>query len=555
MDRRFFVDAQGPRDPAAELRATLKGILDQDAQVICHFPARVKWLNDKLELKLKEPFAPCKELNEWKKSLDPSGLSIVMPASSLESSLAAYSHTFLKLQSKKYPKRSTLNTAISFAASFDPREPLYELALKGVFGGYMGRFGTPGYYGEVEHYGYADSRDIFEYPLNLTMSEIDQLLNHLWELHNYGVRYYFLTENCSYYVLTLIDVARPGLNLRDRFHGVVLPQETLQEVVRNTNLVSEIISIPSKETKRIRSRELLAPSERALYNDLIQNPQNFSEIWERSSPSFSPSSRVKVLEAYNLALIQLKPAQFEEIRLHVLQERAELRLPSALSDDLVPVSEAPHLGHGSYTFGGGLGSENGEVYGSLRYRLSLQDFLSSAVGHDKNAEIEILDLQVRSQNNEIDLKELIFFEIFSLKPMERGLHKLSWMSRSLIERRPLGDSIRNVLVNDGGYGAAVQIGAVTSYSMLTLNSSLDSHYDEGYQLGVGALFGARWPISDTWVLHGEIWPKRFGLGQTESVIDAKAGASFTVNQDWEVRATANARGSLTDYETQLLYFF
>ena len=84
-------------------------------------------------------------------------------------------------------------------------------AFKGLFGGYQGRFSIAPYYVAVKTYGDIENRDIWEYGLNLTQEETSQMLRHVWEMRSAWFDYYFLDENCSYHLLSLLETARPGL--------------------------------------------------------------------------------------------------------------------------------------------------------------------------------------------------------------------------------------------------------------------------------------------------------------------------------------------------------
>ncbi|MDR3578435.1 MAG: DUF4105 domain-containing protein [Oryzomonas sp.] len=105
-----------------------------------------------------------------------------------------------------------------------------KFAFKGLFGGYQGRFSIAPYYAAVKTYGDIENRDIWEYDQNLTPEEIGQLLRHVWEMRSAWFDYYFLDENCSYHLLSLLETARPGLRLTDRFPWWAIPSETVRAV-------------------------------------------------------------------------------------------------------------------------------------------------------------------------------------------------------------------------------------------------------------------------------------------------------------------------------------
>jgi hypothetical protein len=84
-----------------------------------------------------------------------------------------------------------------------------------VFLGFFGRFLVEPYFQLVRKYNDLESRDIWEYQLDLTPLEIHGLLLHVWELQNASSDYYFFGENCSFHLLTLLEAVRPASPLKD----------------------------------------------------------------------------------------------------------------------------------------------------------------------------------------------------------------------------------------------------------------------------------------------------------------------------------------------------
>ncbi len=129
-------------------------------------------------------------------------------------------------------------------------------AFKGLFGLYHGKFSIAPYYLKVKVYGDIENRDIWEYRLNLTEKEIDRLLRHVWEMRFAWFDYYFFDENCSYHLLSLLEVARPGLHLTDRFSLWVIPSETIR-AMDEAGLVKKVRFRPARDTL-LRKRASLA---------------------------------------------------------------------------------------------------------------------------------------------------------------------------------------------------------------------------------------------------------------------------------------------------------
>ena len=130
-------------------------------------------------------------------------------------------------------------------ANIPPGENDLLYAYRGLFGGYPGLFSMQPYYQKIQEYTRLENRDMWEYRLTLADEEIERLLSHVWELRNVNFDYFFFDENCSYRLLELLEVARPGLDLTSPFEYAAMPVDTVREVV-DAGLVGQIDYRPSK---------------------------------------------------------------------------------------------------------------------------------------------------------------------------------------------------------------------------------------------------------------------------------------------------------------------
>ena len=61
-----------------------------------------------------------------------------------------------------------------------------------------------------------------------------------WEWREVTAPYYFLSRNCSYELLGLIEMARPGLRLQDKFPVDAIPTDTLRAVLAQPGLLKRV---------------------------------------------------------------------------------------------------------------------------------------------------------------------------------------------------------------------------------------------------------------------------------------------------------------------------
>ncbi|MEI8617212.1 DUF4105 domain-containing protein [Pseudoalteromonas sp. B193] len=75
--------------------------------------------------------------------------------------------------------KELLAFAVNFAAEPDGSDNAAMYALKGLIGSYPGKFSLMPYYKKVREYNDLESRDIWEYKLNLSEPQVELILLHL----------------------------------------------------------------------------------------------------------------------------------------------------------------------------------------------------------------------------------------------------------------------------------------------------------------------------------------------------------------------------------------
>ena len=82
----------------------------------------------------------------------------------------------------------------------------------------------------------------------LNPEETAFLVKHIWEMQKVSFPYYFVSDNCAYRLLGLIDLVRPSSNLRKQFTYAAIPIETIK-AVEQQGLVREAVYRPALETQ------------------------------------------------------------------------------------------------------------------------------------------------------------------------------------------------------------------------------------------------------------------------------------------------------------------
>ena len=505
----FFVSPKGPSDPVAELEADLEafethvlyasGDLRLTAQ--CMFPERFRYLKEVLHL----PTTPqeCKDLQDWKNSLKAKSITLVFAAPYFGSPSSMFGHTFLRIDSQSRTsevKNDLLDYGLSFEATMGPKKDLF-YPIKGLLGMFPGNFSQLPFYLKINSYVNMESRDLWQYQIQLTESQVDRLLNHIWELSSTHFDYYFLNKNCSYQLMALLEVANPDWNLTENFSAKTIPIDTIRALNKYPGAISKISFRPSL----LRSLEYrLARMSELEKQEFFRSRDNLSYL--------SPQASARTLDALmdwqkfhamNESVDSLQADKL--IDLSLLQQRSQLKEGS---DDFPTDEEThwpprPESGHLSGKLSSHAGSEGSTSYVSLEARPAFHDLLDTEDGYLPNSALNIGRLRgslLTDGSGTARLDEFILGEVVNLQPITQLQQKLSWRADGgLIRPADMGcaSCVAEYLEAGGGLSAG---NSKFSFSALAtahaeVSNSFYSIYGNSYRAGPGIWLGSIWKRS------------------------------------------------------------
>jgi hypothetical protein len=431
-DPRFFLSSAGKTSPGAELAATLSAIRQpagSDEHASCRFPARDRWLRSKLDLPASG--SDCEAYRAWRETLNTETVTLVFAASYLNSPSSMFGHTFLRLDPPADNQSTDLLLAntISYAADAAAHDSELTFAYRGIFGGYPGITTIQPYYEKIRLYTDIENRDLWEYRLNLTPSEVDMMLAHAWEIRERNFDYYFFDENCAYRLLALIDVARPGTNLLEEVSTHAIPSDTVRWVI-DRNLVEDIHYRPSAATKVSFALDQLPPSDQVLAAAIANG---YVTVGGPEVAALPKERRARLLDAtYDYVRYQSEaegwPRAFAAPLSHELlrsRSRIDGIEPSAgPSEPAVRDDE----GHDTFRIGVGGGELGDRSFTEFSVRPAYHEVLDPPEGYRPGAQLQFLrlDLRLFNDNDELQVEEIVGIEIRSLTPRNAFFSPLSW---------------------------------------------------------------------------------------------------------------------------------
>lgn len=342
----FFIAPSGREDPVAEWDATYAAFSkphdgSPDENPRCIFPARLALINQITGNNFSAD--TCTAFDLWKKELNAGSITVVHAAQYVQNPASIFGHLFLRFDIQDSANQDlrldTLAYSVGFFAEMPPDVGAFDYAVKGIGGGFRGKFLFSSYARSLAEYSQIEDRDLWEYELALSAQEVAQIVNHLWEMRRFGdFEYYFLYKNCAYQLLALVEAAVPRWDFTGPFDLYLIPSDGIRSL-RQQNAVRKIRYRPSLGGRLKQSVRNLSAQQLKLFWDITD-----------AKIAASSTNDAKVLDAARDLLDyrshQAKgnvPAFYSTLKREVLYQQSTL--PASVVDASRPVA-APHVGHG-----------------------------------------------------------------------------------------------------------------------------------------------------------------------------------------------------------------
>jgi hypothetical protein len=573
-DRDFFTAEHGKTDPAAELEATLAAFLappsaDPGTQhPQCAFVARYHWLRERLGFDPKRlPEQRCAAFDTWFATIDAQRVTLIFPAAYMNNPSSMFGHTFLRFDRAGQDERTRLlSYAVNYGATVDDDNGLL-FAIYGLTGGYPGTYSVMPYHQLVRKYSDYENRDIWEYQLNLSATEVRRLLEHLWELQGSYADYYFFDENCSYQLLFLLDVARPGLKLTDRFEVYAIPVDTVRAVVDRPGLLGRTVFRASSRTRIEKHERALSPPERMLVQRLAAGelPPDAPDL-----QTLAASQRAAVLElAADFVSYRRRSGEQARDQAAALAWRllaARSRIPAAASLPAAPEPAVrPDQGHKSARAALGIGARAGRLFQTVGVSPGYHRLADPDGGYLRGAEIDFLDLELRRYTGDSApvLDSLTAVDIRSLAPRSELFKPASWRLGGGLERfRAHDDDEKGELVAAlwAGAGPSEDLGQGALGSVM-LEAKLGAGTDcpDTCFAAFGPAFTLIWPATARWKFMLDASLQLLMSDHVEPGFDVGLGQSYALGRNFalelELIVEGDGGGAQAEWSTSLLWYF
>jgi hypothetical protein len=514
----FFISPLGKIDLKAELLAevALFSLNDQsdNESLQCRFPARYQWLKQ---------FHPnwkdqsCSDLLKWKNEIDAHKLTLIFPASYLNSPSSMYGHTLIRLDREDDSKSKLLSYSVNFAANADPTDNELVFSYKGLAGGYPGVVSILPYYAKVNEYSHLEHRDVWEYQLNLTEQEVDQFVNHIWETKETEFDYFFFDENCSYRLLALLDASSERIDVANNFSLKAMPIDTIRSLI-DSDKVDSVEYRASSGVMLNQQQSQLTETQKLWAKKIVEDP---SYIEGQDFMQLSEFERAQVLEisiSYLRYLVVKKKQRSPENRkksIALLSARSKIPVQDVFQPIVEPTvrDDEGHLTHRATV---ALGQQNEDEFIDVQMRIAYHELMDLPDGFIRGGQIEMGALTLRGINKQnpstddsdfsLQLQRFSVINILSLGARDHFQQPISWRVNTGFDRFVLegGDLFAHLDVG-GGYSYDLNFGDDSKsssdwgqvYGLLETRLKAGGQFEDNYQLSAGAQLG--------WLYQGSQW--------------------------------------------------
>ena len=570
----FFISPAGKTDIKAELIAevALFSLLEQpdNESLQCRFPARYQWLKS---------FYPdwqdqaCSELNEWKEDIGADKLTLIFPASYLNSPSSMYGHTLIRLDREDESKSKLLSYSVNFAANADPTDNELVFSYKGLAGGYPGVVSILPYYAKVNEYSHLEHRDVWEYQLNLTKQEVEQFVNHIWETKETEFDYFFFDENCSYRLLALLDASSERIDVAKNFSLKAMPIDTIRSLIDSDN-VDSVEYRASSGVMLNQQQEQLTEFQKDWAKKIVEDTNYLNDKIFIQLSEFERAQILEVSISYLRYLVvkkkQNSPANRKK-SLALLSARSKIPIQDVFEPIVEPKirDDEGHLTHRATV---AVGQQNNDEFVDMQMRIAYHELMDLPEGFIRGGQIEMGALTLRginknnastSENDDLSLQLQRFsiINILSLGSRDHFQQPISWrvstgFDRFILEGSDLfahldvggGYSYDLGFDRDGENGGKNPTDWGQVYGLLETRLKASGQFEDDYQLSAGAQLG--------WLYQGSQWQMNtYGswlpsiLGDDIDYQDAVVSIGSKIDRNLQLRLEGKKQWLTKDGET------
>jgi len=270
----------------------------------CKFPSRLLFITHELNISNSEfPKINCQDFNTYKMKAPADKISLIYASENVKNPSSMMGHTFLKYSGVNYQNRE-VEHAITFYTVLDSLN-LLSLAYQNIFSGMKGLFALQPYKKIVKQYTEKENRNVWEYQLRLSNYRRKLIYNHIWELKDIDMKYFFTSYNCSTVIYYALSLANPKIYDDNKLW--ITPLHIVKYLYKY-NLIEKSELFPSNEWLIKMTAENLDDNKISTVKNIVKN-NKYDKI---STLDFNS---LKLLEAYSSVKYKKNEINIDEFKI------------------------------------------------------------------------------------------------------------------------------------------------------------------------------------------------------------------------------------------------
>lgn len=303
LSESFYFSGKTRINPKTELELTLNAVFSNldhvdNQHAACRFPGRFLYLNRALNLSHPEDILlKCDNFQDWAGLDQYDTLSLVLVEGYYGNPASSFGHLVLR-HGRADGARRLLDTSINFGARVPQNESTMLYIVRGLSGGYVASFTDEAYYRQDLVYTQVEQRDMWNYALDLSDSQRQFVLAHVWELLGSPSTYYFLKNNCAFAVAEILEIVfeEELVNQSTLYYPPVTLFHELEEIdgQANSSVIQSKSFVPSMQSVLRALFDTLTPLQQQAFSRYVN--QDSADTDELLGP-FSESESAELIEA------------------------------------------------------------------------------------------------------------------------------------------------------------------------------------------------------------------------------------------------------------------
>ena len=356
-------------------------------------------------------------------------MTLVFSSYYLNNPASAFGHTFLRFNRAHTTaigeRRELLDYGIDYSADVDTGNAVL-YAIKGMTGLFPGTFKRIPFFYKVREYNDYESRDLWEYELNLAPEQL-ALLPRICGSSVTPISIISISAKIARITSSRCSRSRnPDLDLMTQSR-VPFPADTIKACTRTRDWCAAFATGRRCANSSNRRVALLDGEERGLVEELAHDPISAAARPERRAQGRGVDAAADFIDVlYARELIDKTDTAAAAKKQRVLERRAEILRPSQPLVLPTPWQEAPEHGHGR---------ARSASASRCRTRSSRRARTSSGVARPGRSTPGYLELIFESSScarlqlwpsGRIQLDDGVLFSVISLTPQSRFQRRMSW---------------------------------------------------------------------------------------------------------------------------------